>query len=754
MNTIMRRLLRAFTGVQGSLGQWQRRRFVGVVVGTLILTAVMAGPAVAATTLPVLWTAGGHSAGADSAGQSAHMAVDAAGNVTVVSGPGFYTALVVTSYTSTGVPRWQRTVAPLSGTMAANWVVAAPNGDVVVLGSTFNTQATYAINLVRYASDGTLLWRIDPPVTIFRSSVGRLVVDAAGSAYVTYNNAVAKYSASGTLLWTQTIPAGFTTSLALGPDGSDVVVTGNFWGSVNSVIGSFDAATGASRWMATAAEGSNDVVVDSGRVYVTGQSYTGAGTPALAYFLTVVAYDRAAGARLWRTDARPGITATANGQRITLAPDGSLVAIGYASSTGCIDWWTVAMETSGAVRWQAIRDRSVQCYDEYPRSVFVLADGTAVVSGIGGPLVGPTPSGMSYLQGVTAGYSPNGTLLWEGFATLPIVWAAALPSGEVCATGGYDALITCWEVPGSANFQPVLTATPVSGNAPLTVNFTRSVTTDPTGPIISYVTLEYGDSAPGISGTLDFGDGTQAFTLNKISSHTYNIAGTYTATLTVFYNNNTSVSKTVTITVSPSVTPAEPPLITATPVSGTVPLTVNFTVSATSTSPLISSYTVNYGDGASDQFILNAGDGTPAFTGNATHTYTAAGTFIATLTVFYTNAVSASASVTVHPAVSQVMQTTAINLSATVQRSRVNVNGTVVVKSSSGAAIPGAVVSTTWARPGGGTVTQTATTNSTGIARFSTIGSRGTYTLTVNNVSKPGYIFDSANSVLSKGITK
>ena len=41
-------------------------------------------------------------------------------------------------------------------------------------------------------------------------------------------------------------------------------------------------------------------------------------------------------------------------------------------------------------------------------------------------------------------YSPNGTLLWEAFARLATVWGAALPNGDVCATGGYDALITCW----------------------------------------------------------------------------------------------------------------------------------------------------------------------------------------------------------------------------------------------------------------------------------------------------------------------
>ncbi len=80
--------------------------------------------------------------------------------------------------------------------------------------------------------------------------------------------------------------------------------------------------------------------------------------------------------------------------------------------------------------------------------------------------------------------------------------------------------------------------------------------------------------------------------------------------------------------------------------------------------------------------------------------------------------------------------------------------GNVVVKDGSGVAVSGAVVSATWTKPDGTTVTQTATTNSTGIAKFSTTGGRGTYTLTVSNITKIGYTFDAANSVLTKSITK
>ena len=57
------------------------------------------------------------------------------------------------------------------------------------------------------------------------------------------------------------------------------------------------------------------------------------------------------------------------------------------------------------------------------------------------------------------------------------VWATALPSGDVCASGGYDALITCWRVSGAvANHPPtaVMSATPRPALAPLTVTFDGS----------------------------------------------------------------------------------------------------------------------------------------------------------------------------------------------------------------------------------------------------------------------------------------
>jgi outer membrane protein assembly factor BamB len=425
----------------------------------LMLMAAMIPPLGAATTEPVLqWTAGGLSAGTDSAGQAARMAVDAWGNVAVVSGPSGGRDLAVTSHTANGLFRWRSTVSPTSGTFTGDWVVAAPNGDFLAVGHSVNSSGNpIQSTLVRFDMNGALLWRVDPAVG-FLPTVGRLVVDADGNAYLALSGRgsgmfVQKYDPSGTLLWSQQDLTGsgyaLASSLALSPDGADVVVTGGISGGASWNTIAYDAATGARKWQATAAEGTTakDVVLDGKRVYVTGQGATGAGTPALKYFLTVVAYERATGKRLWRTDRKPADGSDAFGLRMAMAPDGSLAVTGQ-TNRGFLDWYTVALETTGAVRWEAVRDGKLN-QDEIPRAVLVMPDGTTVVTGRGGPnLAG------GFIPGVTAGYSSSGQLLWVAFSTLETTWAAALPNSNVCATGGYDALITCWSVPANVVTPP------------------------------------------------------------------------------------------------------------------------------------------------------------------------------------------------------------------------------------------------------------------------------------------------------------
>lgn len=76
------------------------------------------------------------------------------------------------------------------------------------------------------------------------------------------------------------------------------------------------------------------------------------------------------------------------------------------------------------------------------------------------------------------------------------------------------------------------------------------------------------------------------------------------------------------------------------------------------------------------------------------------------------------------------------------------------MKNENGSLIASASVTVSWTRPDGSKVTQTALTDASGVATFTTSGGRGTYTLAVTNISKTGYSFDPHNSILSKSITR
>lgn len=102
--------------------------------------------------------------------------------------------------------------------------------------------------------------------------------------------------------------------------------------------------------------------------------------------------------------------------------------------------------------------------------------------------------------------------------------------------GNYALKVTHYTPGNNLNPTAVISATPTSGNAPMTVAFSGAGSTDPDGSIASW--------------NWNFGDGTTG--TGSSISHLYSTAGTYSAQLTVTDNGGASASTTTTITVGPA----------------------------------------------------------------------------------------------------------------------------------------------------------------------------------------------------------
>ncbi|WP_025741955.1 PKD domain-containing protein [Aquimarina pacifica] len=159
----------------------------------------------------------------------------------------------------------------------------------------------------------------------------------------------------------------------------------------------------------------------------------------------------------------------------------------------------------------------------------------------------------------------------------------------------------------NVNTPPIalLTATPISGDAPLEVSFDASGSTDADGDTLSY--------------SIDYGDGTSGS--SAVSTHTY-VAGEYTATVTVTDGNGGSDTASVLITVD-EVDVNTPPVadLVVTPISGNEPLEVSFDASGSTDA-----------DGDALSYFIDYGDGTTGTAAISTHTYLA-GNYTVTLMV-------------------------------------------------------------------------------------------------------------------------
>jgi len=158
------------------------------------------------------------------------------------------------------------------------------------------------------------------------------------------------------------------------------------------------------------------------------------------------------------------------------------------------------------------------------------------------------------------------------------------------------------------NYPPtaVLGATPTSGRAPLEVSFSSGGSVDVDGTITS-VEWDFGDGSP-LSSQAD-------------PTHTYTSVGTYVASLTVTDDQGDANTETIEISVVPNAAPLA--VAAGTPTVGKSPLVVAFSSAGSDDT-----------DGTIVETSWDFGDGSPLDTSASPfHTYTAPGSYTATLTV-------------------------------------------------------------------------------------------------------------------------
>lgn len=282
---------------------------------------------------------------------------------------------------ATGAQRW---AAP-TGLSRGGFLGVSPDGSrVFVTGSSANGNGTLRYTTRAFnAATGAVLWTaFDHGPGTGDDQAQSLAVSPDGSrVFVTGSSSdpkgtfryttIAFDAATGARLWVarysyQHLRAD-AASIAVSPGGTQVFVTGGSEGPTghgSAATVSYDAATGATRWVArynppdgrNAGAGTVTVSPDGATVYIAGTARVRRGS-AFPQNIAVVAYTAATGTQRWAAlypgAASPPPVYGSNAVAMALSPDGSAVFVaGQASTQGKALYNTVAFDAAtGALRW-------------------------------------------------------------------------------------------------------------------------------------------------------------------------------------------------------------------------------------------------------------------------------------------------------------------------------------------------------------------------------------------------------------------
>ena len=300
------------------------------------------------------------------------------------------------------------------------------SGNVVVLAAQRNVEWKADVLLLKYDSDGNLVWTAtyDTPGHGDDDPVG-LALDSLGNAYVAAttesgdgmsNILVAKFDRHGQLLWAQQYDGAAhkrddASAIAAYPGGG-VVVTGSSMisGFYPDLVVLRFGAEGALLWSRSVdypghqTEAGRDVVIGpGGDVFVVGTGWAGSHGNDI-----VMAKFSPDGTEIWRTAYDSPEHADDVATAAAASQTGSFLVTGVIGGSGdASDIVTISVSAAGAVKWVA-RYHSAGNRQDQPADVAVDSTGNVFVAGTAGAALYDVNGNF-----VTLKYDTAGALSWS-----------------------------------------------------------------------------------------------------------------------------------------------------------------------------------------------------------------------------------------------------------------------------------------------------------------------------------------------------